>query len=205
MVIYFPEEGATDADFADKELARLSKSDAIFIRINYTEDREESPWAEDSVVPTSKLLSENPSRDYDVRVDQLTIIVADSYGNEFYRLTKIPSGSQLKSHLKKVRDKVEDANEKLQKNLDKARKSLEEKGDRKNALKYLLKNFKEELVGIEAQEESIRMYHDILDAARSEMAELKENGDIDGLKALKKDVDKTDLEEEVEEALDEIK
>ena len=204
-MIFFPEENSTDADFADKELADLSKSDAVFISVPFTEDREESPWAEESVVPTSKILSDNPSREYEVRVGQLTIIVADSHGNEYYRLTKVPKANQLENYLKKVSKEVEDANEKLQKNLDKARASLEEKSDRKGAIKSLLKNFKEDVVGLEAQEESIRMYHDILDAARSELAELKEAGDAEGLKALKKELDKTDLESEIDEALDEIK
>ena len=205
LVIYFAEENATDADFADKELAEISKSDAVFIQISYTEDREVSPWAEETVVPTSKLLSDNPSREYKVSVGELTIVVADSYGNEYYRMTSVPKASQLKSYLEKVTAEVEKANEKLQKNLEKARDYLDAKSDRKNALKYLLKNFKEGVVGLDAQEESIRMYHDILDAARSEMAELKDKKDADGLKSLKKDLDKTDLEKEIEEALDEIK
>ena len=204
-MIYFAEEHATEADFADKELAEISKSDAMFIQVSYTEDREKSPWAEDTIVPTSKILSDNPSREYDVRVGQLTIIVADSYGNEYYRMTKVPRANQLETYLEKVSKEVEKANDKLQKNLDKARSYLEEKSDRKNAVKYLLKNFKEGVVGLEAQEESIRMYHDILDAARSEIAELKEKKDADGLKELSKDLGKTDLDAEIDEALDEIK
>jgi hypothetical protein len=204
LVIYFAKENATDADFADAELAEISKTDAVFIQIPYTADREASPWAEKTVVPTSKILSENPSREYDVRVGQMTIIVADSHGNEYYRMTKAPSGSQLQGYIKKIQDQVEKANKKLEKNLDKAREYLDG-DDRKNALKYLLKNFKEGMVGLEAQEESIRMYHNILDAARTEMAELKEKGDAEGLKNLKKDLSKTDLEDDIDEALKEIK
>lgn len=204
-MIYFATESASDFEFYGKELAEISKDKAVFIRIDFTEDREESPWAEESVVPTSKLLSDNPSREYDVQVGKLTVIITDSYGNEYYRVTKVPSDRQLMGYIEKVKDQVEDANDKLQKNLDKAREYLNDKKDRKNALKYLLKNFKDGMVGLDAQEESIRMYHEILDAARSELAELKEKKDVDGLKALGKDVDKTDMEEEVDEALDEIK
>lgn len=131
-------------------------------------------------------------------------MIADSYGNEYYRMTKQPSGSQLQGYISKVKAQVDKANEKLQKNLDKANDYLA-KEDRKNAVKYLLKNFKEDLVGLQAQEDSIRAYHDILDAARSQMSEMVEKGDADGLKALKKDLDKTDMEKEVDEALDNLK
>jgi hypothetical protein len=176
----------------------------VFVKVPYTEDREKSPWAEDTVVPTSKILSDNPSRDYNIAVGKATVIVADSYGNEYYRMTKTPSGDQLKGYIAKVKDQVDKANEKLQKNLDKANDYLA-KEDRKNAVKYLLKNFKEDVVGLQAQEDTIRAYHDILDTVRSQMAEMVEKGDKEGLKNLAKDVDKTDMEKEVKEAIDGLK
>ena len=203
-MIYFAEENATDADFQGKELAELSKTDAVFIKISYTEDREESPWAEKSVVPTSKLLSDNPSREYDVPVGKATVIVADSYGNEYYRLNGTPKADQLKASVDKVKDQSEKAAEKLQKNLDKA-KDYMSKEDRKNAVKYLLKNFDEGLVGLDAQEETIRMYHEILDAARSELATLVEKKDATAIKSLAKEFKKTDMETEIDEALDSVK
>ena len=203
-MIYFAEENATDADFSGKDLAELSKTDAVFVKIAFTEDREVSPWAEESVVPTSKLLSDNPSRDYDVPVGRTTIIVADSYGNEYYRLSKTPKGDQLKAYISKVNDQSEKASEKLQKNLDKAKDYLD-KQDRKNAVKYLLKNFGEGVVGLTPQEESVRMYHEILDAARSELATMVENKDADGIKNLAKELKKTDMESEIDDALDSVK
>jgi hypothetical protein len=204
LVIYFASENATDAEFSDKGLADLSKTDAVFVKIAYTADREKSPWAAETVVPTSKLLSDNPSRDYNVPVGKVTVIVADSYGNEYYRMTKAPSTDQLKGYLKKVKDQADKISEKLQKNLDKANEYLTN-NDRKNALKLLLKNFKEGVVGLQAQEDSIRAYHSILDAARTEMAELVEKRDAEGLKSLAKDMDKTDMEKEIDEALAELK
>ena len=203
-MIYFAEENATDADFSGKDLAELSKTDAVFVKIAFTEDREVSPWAEESIVPTSKLLSDNPSRDYDVPVGRTTIIVADSYGNEYYRLNKTPKGDQLKAYISRVNDQSEKASEKLQKNLDKAKDYLD-KQDRKNAVKYLLKNFGEGVVGLTPQEESVRMYHEILDAARSELATMVENKDADGIKNLAKELKKTDMESEIDDALDSVK
>lgn len=199
-MIYFAEENATDAAMADKELAALSRTDALFIRIAYTADREKSPWAEDTMVPTSKILSDNPSRDYKVPVGKLTIILADSYGNEYQRLNKKPTGAALQTALKKIAKDSDKANAKLQKNLDGAKAALE-KGDRKGAMRLIMRNFKDGEVGHDAQVETIRTYHEILDAARGEIAEMIENKDADGIKNLQKDIGKSDLDKEIKEAL----
>lgn len=204
LLIYFPDENDSDFAFADKELAAMSKDEAVFVKVPYTDDREASPWAKESVVPTSKILGDNPSRDYDVPVGKFTVIVADSYGNEYFRLTRKPSADQLRGYFEKVKDQVDKADKKLQKNLEKANDCLA-KEDRKNAVKYLLKNFKEGVVGLKAQEDTIRVYHDILDTARGEMAKLVEKGDTDGLKSLAKELKDTDMESEIDEALDDIK
>ena len=104
----------------------------------------------------------------------------------------------------KVSDLVEDANKKLQKNLDKAQ-AASDKEDTKNAVKELLKNFKEDVVGLDAQEGSIRLYHEIMDNLRDQKDELLKKGDVDGLKELGKIVKKTELEKEVDEAMEAAK
>lgn len=204
LVIYFQAEGDTDASFADKELADISKSEAVFIKVAFTEDREKSPWTSDTVVPASKILSDNPSRDYNIAVGKMTVVIADAYGNEYTRVTKQPKATELKGYLAKVKEDAEKNSAKLQKNLDNANKALEAK-DRKGALKLLLKNFSEGFVGLAPQEESIRAYHEILDAGRTELAELTEKNDAAALKALAKDFDKTDLEKEINEAIKGLK
>ena len=203
-MIYFPGENDTDASFADKELAEISKADAVFVRVAYTDDREASPWGDDSVLPASKILSDNPSREYNVAVGKMTLVIADSYGNEYSRLTKQPKATELKGYLAKVKEHTDKTSEKLKKNLDKANEALANK-DRKGALKLLLKNFGEDVVGLSPQEDSIRAYHDILDAARTEMGELVAKKDAAGLKALAKEFAKTDLEKEIDEAIKELK
>jgi hypothetical protein len=204
LVIYFAGESDTDASFADKELAAISKTDAVFIKVPFNEDREKSPWAEESIVPTSKILSDNPSRDYNIGVGKMTVVIADSYGNEYTRINKQPKADELKGYLIKVKENATRTSEKLQKNLDKANEALAN-SDRKGALKLLLKNFGEGVVGLTPQEESIRAYHDILDKARTEMGELTEKKDAAGLKALAKDFAKTDLEKEIDEAIKSLK
>ncbi len=206
LVIWFMGESESEADVADKEIAEVSKSDAVFIRVEYSADREESPWAEESVVPTSKLLSGNPSRDYDIRPGKSTVVIADSHGNEYFRMSSMPRANRLKTYIEKVDDAVEKQNEKLQKYLEKARDEVDG-GDRRKALRYLLKNFDDGNgpVGLEAQEESIRLYHEIMDEIRTEVEALVEKGDVSALRSLEREVRNTDVEKEVEEAIDELK
>ena len=187
-----------------EDFAELSKMDSMFIKIAYTADREVSPWAEESVVPTSKLLSDNPSREYNIRVGDATVLVCDWFGNEYFRTDNRVKADKLKAMIERVADQVEDANKKLQKNLDKANGYVE-KEDQKNAVKYLVKNFDEEVVGLEAQEASIRLYHEIMDNVRSQKDELVKKGDVDGLKDLAKVVKKTELEKEIDEAMEAAK
>ncbi|MCB9932828.1 MAG: hypothetical protein H6841_05320 [Planctomycetes bacterium] len=204
IVLYFPDEADSDFTMYGEDLAELSKTDAMFVKIPYTADREKSPWAEDSVVPTSKLLSENPSLEYNVPVGKPAVIVCDWFGNEYFRTDEKVKADKLKAMITKVADQVEDANKKLQKNLEKAQQAME-KQDSKNAIKSLLKNFGEGVVGLDAQEESVRLYHEIMDSIREQKDALVEKGDVDGLKELAKVVKKTDLEKEVDEAISSVK
>lgn len=176
----------------------------MFIKIPFTEDREVSPWAENSVIPTSKLLSDNPSREYKVEAGKATLIVCDWFGNEYFRSDNRIKADKLKAMLVKIADLAEDANKKLQKNLDKATQARE-KADDKDALKNLLKNFDEGVVGLEAQEGSIRLYHEIMDGIRAQKDALVEKGDMEGLKELAKLVKKTELEKEIDDAMDDLK
>lgn len=200
LIIYFPGENADDSAFYGEELANFSKSSALFVKVPYTADREKSPWAEASVVPTSPLLSDNPSRDYGVKVGVATVIVADWFGNEYFRTDNKATIDSLRGMVRKVADKMDAENKKLQKNLDKAVQA-NEKADRKTALKHLLANFKDGKVGLEAQEASIRLYHEIMDAARAEIDAMVSAGNKDGLKGMAKDLKGTDAEKAAQEAL----
>ena len=206
LVIYFPGEGAGDAEFSGEQIAELSKTDAIFVRVPYNPDREDSPWAEDSAVPSSKLLSENPSRDYRIRAYP-TFLVADSFGNEVYRITRAPSAAQLQKYFKQIEKKTAKLAKKLNRNLKNARTAWESKDETK-AIKAILKNFKEDVVGLEAQEETVRLYHEVLDSARETISSLTEDGSADSLKKLKSmktTYKKTDLLNEIAEAIESLK
>jgi hypothetical protein len=204
IVVYFPDE--VDGDFVlyGDDFSELSKTDAMFIKIPYTDNREVDPWAETSVVPTSKLLSSNPSLAYNVPVGKATVVVCDWFGNEYLRTDTKVRADKLKEMIGKVAGLAEDANKKLQKNLDKAQ-AAKDKEKTKDAIKSLLSNFEDGYVGLEAQEGSIRLYHEIMDGIRAKKDELVEKGDLEGLKALAKDVKKTEVEKEIDEAMATLK
>ena len=119
-------------------------------------------------------------------------------------MSRKPTAALLTKYFKGVTKKVEKAEKKLNKNLSKAQASWE-KQDRRNAIKSILKNFKEDMVGLEAQESTIRLYHEILDAARTEIAEMSDDEDATKkLKAMKAVFKKTDLLDEINEALESL-
>jgi hypothetical protein len=130
------------------------------------------------------------------------VLVCDWFGNEYHRTDCKVKAKNLEKMIDGVTDRVEDANDKLQKNLDRANKYVD-KEDTKKAIGYLIRNFEEELVGLDAQESSIRLYHKILDDVRAKKDEMVKKGDVDGLKNLAKEVKKTDLEKEFDEAIEE--
>lgn len=202
LVIYFPDERDSDFELYGEDFAELSKSNAVFVKIPYTEDRAESPWEEKSIIPTSKLLSDNPSREYDVRVGKATVLICDWHGNEYFRTDNRVRANKLEAMVVRVEKDAEKANDKLQRNYDKAKEEYDD-GDTRKALRYLLKNFDdgEGPVGLPAQEESIRLYHEIADDARTKIDKLKEARDSDGLKDLAKEFKRTPVEKEIEEAI----
>lgn len=199
-MIYFPDENDDPASFSGDKLPEMAGSDALFVKVPFTSFRDKAPGAEESVVPVSKLTSDNPSREYKVSVGKVTIIIADCYGNEYQRLSKAPTADQLKGYLNKVSTQSEKMEDKLRKNLDKA-KELATAGNNKEAVKNLLKNFKEGVVGLDAQNESITLYHELMDKVREQMKPMVEKSDKEGLKTLAKDYVGTDVEREIKDSL----
>jgi hypothetical protein len=202
LLIFFPgeaEEKAGDAYLSGKDVKDLTAK-AQFIRVAHNAEREATPGVQ-SAVPASKILSDNPSRDYGVK-SYPTFIVADSYGNELYRFTKKPSAKELGEQFSVVSRKMDDNAKKLAKNLELAKKAWEAK-DYSKALRPVLANFKDGLVGYDAQNDSIRIYHEMLDSARGEVGGLSDGSEesVKRLKALKATFKGTELEKEIEVVL----
>ena len=184
-----------------KDIIALATNKATFIRVPYTSDREPG-WDDGSMVPTSKILGSNPSRDYGIKTYP-TMIVADCYGNECYRLTAKPDASSLEKKIDAVADTMKRSNERLQKGLESAKSAFETK-DRGKTLRTLVDNFKTGLVGLEAQESSVKLYHEIIDAGRKDLDEAVAAGGKDlvtRLKDLKKIFKDTELNKDIDAAL----
>lgn len=202
IVIFFPGEAAdqnADSYVSDPAVKELVDGKAIFVKVPFTSDREKSPNS-DSPVPTCKLTGDNPSRDYGVKVYP-TFVVADKFGNEYFRIeSKKPTAKDLEGFFERVSSKMEDASKKLQKNLEAANKAWAAK-DRSNALKAVMRSFKEGLVGLEPVEPTVRLYNELLEDARGEIKRLQDANDLKGLKALKGTLKGTEAEKDVDEAI----
>lgn len=202
IVIFFPGEAAdqnADGYIADPAIKALVDDKAVFVKVPFTSDREKAPNS-DSPVPTCKLTVDNPSRDYGVKVYP-TFVIADKFGNEYFRVeSKKPTAKELEDYFGRVATKMEDASKKLQKNLEAANKAWTAK-DRNNALKAVMRSFKEGLVGLEPVEPTVRLYNELLEDARGEIQRLAEANDVKGLKSLKGALKGTEAEKDVDEAL----
>lgn len=154
------------------------------MRIPYTSDRAPVPYSDQSPIPLNKLAGDNPSRDYNVKTYP-TFVVADAYGNAYFRVEgKKPTAKDLEAYFDKVPESADKANEKLQKNLDEAKK-LWEKKDSKGALSILLKNFKDGAVGLNAAEGGIKLYRELLEDARAKIKDISDKSKADNVKKLK--------------------
>lgn len=209
IVLYFVEEDLDPIDASrqlhDLELAKLSDENYLFVMVEYNPDRTPS-FDNGSPVPTSKLLSPNPSRDYNI-TKYPSYLVCDWYGNEYTRYTKTPGAKDLKKQLEGVTDEMDKANAKLQATLDEAKKALEAK-DTRDFIKAAIKNFKTGTVGLAGQEDTIALYRKVIDEAREEVNSILESRPEDGkdrLKQMSKDYGDTELATEIKDAQDILK
>ncbi len=203
LVVYFANEADSIVALVGEDMAELSKTSAIFIKVPHSAERTPAPDASASPVPVNRLLSDNPARDFNVPVGKTAVLILDWYGNEHNRVSTSVKVAVLARHVELVSKRVDDLNGKLEKTLEKA-KAAHEQADRKEALKQIMRNFKEGFVGMAAQEETIRLYRAIMDEARAEMEKLAERKDADALRSLAKELKRTDLEQDISNTIRDI-
>ena len=209
VILYFPEE---DLDMMDasvevfgKDIAKVSDDSAIFVMVEHNADRTPS-FNDGSKIPTSKFLSANLSRDYNVTKTP-TYILCDWYGNEYDRYTKNPTEKDLLKNIESVKSQMEKQDKKLAVTLEEAKKALEAK-DIKDFLKAALKNMKTGFIGLESAEETIKLYRKVCDDAREEVNQILEDRPEDAktrLKDMSKLYKDTDVEKEIDDAQDILK
>jgi hypothetical protein len=183
----------------------MSEGNFLFVLVEFNGDR--TPSMDDGCpVPTSKLLSPNLSRDYNITKNP-SYVICDWHGNEYKRYTSTPSAKDLKKQLEGVEDSMKAASDKLAATCEVARKALEEKGAR-DFFKAALSNFRTGMVGLEGQEETIKLYRKVIDEARTTIESILEQKPADGEKRLKdmaKDYKDTELESEIKDAITTLK
>ena len=186
IVLFFSEEDVDPIEATrqlhDADLAKMSDDNVMFVLITYNGDRTPS-FSDGSPIPTSKLLSPNPSRDYNI-TRYPSYVVCDWFGNEYERHTKTPSARDLKKQLEGVTESMNSTTSKLQSTLEAAQKALEGK-DLRKFFSEANKNFRTGVIGLEPAEETIKLYRGVIDDARKEIDDMLEQRPADAESRLK--------------------
>lgn len=206
MVLFFIEEGVSAVDGSrmihDEELASMAKDgEAMFLIVEHNPDRTPS-LNTGSPVPTSKLANPNPAREYNI-TRYPSVLICDWHGNMYQEFNRIPSNRDLKRQVESVSENMEKIEERLKRNLDSAKAALE-KDDARTFIRDVLKNFREGYVGLEAQEEGIRLYRELLDKTRDEISRILDDRPDDGvatLRNLSRNFRDTELSKEIDDAM----
>jgi hypothetical protein len=206
VVLFFIEEGVDAVDGArmihDEGLATMSKDgEAMFLIVEHNPDRTPS-MDTGSPIPTSKLASPNPGRDYNVS-RYPTVLVCDWHGNISREFNRLPTVRDLTREIERVSENMERLEQRLQSNLDRAKEALE-RDDVRNFLRSVMNNFREGVVGLSAQEESIKLYRELMDKTRDEISDILADRPEDGLSRLRnmsRDFRETELRREIEDAI----
>lgn len=209
VVLFFLEEGTNAADATKvlhgEDVAKLSKTRAVFILIDFNADR--TPSLDTGCpIPVSKLAGPNPSRDYAITSTPCWL-VCDEFGNEYARFKTVPDAKQLQGKIDSITEMRDAINKRLEKTLADGKKALADK-DNATFLKAALKNFNEGVIGLPAQDDTIRAYRDLLDETRKEVDAILADKPKDAekrLRALEKDFKGTELVKEIKDAIDIVK
>ncbi len=210
VVLFFIEEGmdavTASREIHDAELATMAKDgEAFFLLVEHNADRTPS-LSTGSPIPTSLLTDANLGRAYNISTYP-SLLICDPHGNEYRRFSRAPGAGDIKKRIEEVSAFMEVTEHKLRKNLDLAKAKLESK-DLRNFFKIVLKNFREGVVGLDAQNESIKVYREVLDNARDEIDEILEDRPRDAmtrLRAMSKSFRDTELDKEIDDAIEIIK
>lgn len=193
VVLCFVDDMDDEPIMSDQELRAVSETEAVFVKVLVTanEAPERDPWH----APTCALLSPDPSAAYDVT--RQCVILCDWFGNEFLRFLRTPKVSQLRDGMEKVPDSSRRNAERLQTIADKAESALKE-GDRRQAVRLVLKAFRMDWWGHDALADCVRHYHKLMKEGRKE---LRTPNELDELRALRRDFAGTEIEADINRAI----
>ena len=204
FIFFMAKEGQSTAEgfIYGEDYKKLADEKAIFVRISYCADRTPAPYAGESPVPGPKLASANPSLEYNVK-QYPCFIITDKFGNEVRRVEgdkKRPTVKELESFFVEVPAKIEALNADMKKNFDSAQKAWEKKNV-KDVIKAARKNFEKGVVGLDIQQQTIRLYNEALDTVREQVGGLDAKKDASKLKSLANEYKGTEIAAEIREKL----
>jgi hypothetical protein len=147
----------------------------------------------------SRLLHDDIPAAYGARAGRTTIVVADWHGNPWFSPSPRTAPAQLERMLEQVADKVKEANESLQSNVDAANEALEE-GNRRQAFTVLRRGMRDGLVGIEGAKNLMKTYDELIEAGKKEVEEAVKAGDTEKLEELAREFNGTEVADAAREA-----
>jgi hypothetical protein len=206
IVLFFLEEGMDaiegSMEIHDVELATMANEGlATFLLIEHNGDR--TPRLDDgSPIPTSKLSSPNPGREYDIR-RYPTIVVCDHFGNDYQNFNRVPQPRQIKAAVESVADHMESTNNRLARDVEAAEKALEDKNIR-GFFTAALRCFGTGVVGLESAEKMRSIYRNFIDEQRKEIDTILQDRPDDALNRLRgmsRDFRGSELQAEIDEAI----
>jgi predicted component of type VI protein secretion system len=186
----------------DEELAKLAQNrEVTFLIIEHNADR--TPRLTDgSPIPTSRLTSPNPGREYDIR-RYPTVVVCDQFGNPYQDFGRVPPVRALKTAVESVEDEMKAANERLQRDVEAAEKALEDKNMRA-FFNAATRTFRTGVVGLEASERMRTLYRQVIDEQRKQIEDILDERPEDGVNRLRdmsRNFRGTELASEIDEAI----
>jgi hypothetical protein len=199
VIVFVPAEQDNDRLLYGEDFAELSRAKALFIKVVDRGDRTRPSWEAESTVPTPKILSANPARDYDVPVGRTTILVCDWFGNEYSRLAGNSRANVIERSVDGIQRQVEADVRRLERQVERVEQSIE-RDDVGGAVRALLRIFGEGKAGLKPIEDAARLYHKLCDDARVTLEKLVDEGDEAGIRELERTFRNTDFANEVSEA-----
>jgi hypothetical protein len=192
VVLYFGNRLKTSEWLSQTDLGELAAAETV-IGIRVPKPEEEPKALPRSRVPANRLAAADLWVAYGVTEPDL-FIVCDKFGNEYRRTPKKELADLVKSVAKHFREQ----RAKVKEHLETATKARTD-GKTADALAALHKALKLDIVGYDEAEGAIRLYREILEDGRKQLAAAGK--DSDKLAALAKLYAGSDLEAEIAESV----
>jgi len=196
VVILFEPAGASEA-LRGQGFKDMCGDKAIFVRCELPDEVQAIDrnhiWRE------SRLKSDNIPGAYNVAAGRTTVVVADWHGNEWFRPAARVTPAQLERMLSDVGSRVDAAEQRMARQLERARNSLTE-DNRRDAINTLRRSARDGVVGLDSANETLKLLDEIIAQGRKDVEAASKAGDKAKLEALEAEFEGTEVADEARKA-----